>query len=238
MAAATRKLGAIHAFQAIKVAIAFFVDARSRVERETFILVIENIVDRARDRIGAIDWRTFSRHDVNRLDQRGGDDVGVNLRAGGCRAEQRRRVRRNHAAPVDQGQRPVRTEAEIVDEVDALAKRGLPAVRRHRTADLRQGVERVGDVDEVTLINEFAVDRGRRREAREVGVADTRARHRDRPCFRGFLGIGRCYINPFFFLRGLRHGRHGNDQSGHASSHEKSVPAQARPKVCHDITPI
>lgn len=55
VAAAACKLGAVQAFEALEVAIAFPVDARSRVEREAFILVIKDEVHRPCDCVRAID---------------------------------------------------------------------------------------------------------------------------------------------------------------------------------------
>ena len=141
----------------------------------TLVVVLEDDVDGAGDRVGAIGRRAADGQVLDPFDHLRRHRIEIDLHAGG-RAEVGARARGHHPAAVDQGQRAIGAEAEAVDEVRAGRIVALPAFRRCREPEPDGLVERIGDVDHAAFADGLAGHHGRRLqrvEARARGNART-----------------------------------------------------------------
>ena len=142
------------------------------IDRGAFEVVLENEVDDTADGVGTVHGRRTARNDLDALDCRRGNRVGVDHHGG---------IDRHGATTVDQHEVTVRTEAAQTDRRYTDRVRGrLLHVRRRELRDggreLRQAVQDRLDADRGRLIEHLLVDRQDRCIRREVLAADTRAR--------------------------------------------------------------
>ena len=145
---------------------------KADVDRGAFEVVLENEVDDTADGVGAVHGRRTARNDLDALDRRRGNRVGVDDHGG---------VDRHGATTVDQHEVTVRAEAAQTDRRYADRVRGrLLHVRRRELRDggreLRQAVQDRLDADRGRLIEHLLIDRQDRCIRREVLAADARAR--------------------------------------------------------------
>src|SRR6185312_9408965 len=102
------------------------------------VVVLEDDVYGARDRIGAINGRAADGHRLDALNQLSGNDVEVDLLARSAGCELAGRIGRDEAPPVDQDEGALRAERIEVDEalpdaevrLDVVLARGLHAESR------------------------------------------------------------------------------------------------------------
>ncbi len=166
------------------------------VELQALEVPLQHVVDDTGDRVGAVDGRAAALHHLDAIQQAGRHDVGVDLRV----AEAARR--RDHAAPVDERQRPPGAETEQRRELLAAAARRAAAGGEVQ-GRVRRGqlVQRLRGTDEAAIGQQLLVDHHDR--GRGVGGAAPDARAGDddllefalgrgRGGFRRGLGIGRC----------------------------------------------
>lgn len=162
MAAPAREVHTIGTGQIGAEIVTLLADARSGREFQPLNVVPQDHVDRARDRFRTIDRCTPDRHAVHPLDQDRGDHVEIDLRARIGVAEDGWHVGTDGAAAVDQRQRPVRGEAERIDEIDAPAMAFLHPVGRVGIAKSGDLVQRIGDVGEIARPQIDVIDTDRR----------------------------------------------------------------------------
>ena len=162
-------------------------------EVEALKVVLEDDVDGARDRIGAVDRRTADRHHVDPIHQSGGDLPQIHGRAL-HRAEDRGGRRADEAVAVDQRQRALRAQIVEVGEGLPGAERALRSVRAVARAaeagQLGQGIAQIGVAERGDGIRTHRGDRLRG----DRGLRQARAGHHDHiagPGLRRRYGIGR-----------------------------------------------
>ena len=183
------------------------------IDRDAFVVLLQDNVDRTRDRVRAVDRRTADGNRVDMVDQSRGDLPDVD---GGARdrAEDRRTARADEAVAVDQGQRALGAKIIHVHERLAGAEAALGADRAvSGNAEGRQLGQRLADVGVAQIRQRLALERlGRLRGDR--GLREARAGDDDYVIVgRGNLGgprrrggIGRRVV---LSERGLREQRDG-----------------------------
>ncbi len=116
-------------------------------------------VDHAGNGVGAVYGRASHREIVDAVDQDRGNEIEIDLRAGGRGSEDVGGVRIDHATSVHQRQRAIAAEPEAVHEADARSVVGLVSFRRHTRPEAGRFVERIGDVGEAARGDVFTTDR-------------------------------------------------------------------------------
>jgi hypothetical protein len=180
VAAAVSRARAEQARDAVFGAVAALRNAVLGVSGEALEVVLEDEVDHAADRVGAVGRRGTAGDDLDALDGRRWDGVDVD-HAGA--------VDRSSAAPVHQHQVAVGAELAEADRgcargvggrrVDIAAAFGRAELGQRRR-QLRQLVEVGLEVDRARLLEQCSVDRNDRAGRGVVAPRDARARHQDR----------------------------------------------------------
>ena len=175
VAAPVGEVGAEQRADALGVGVVLTRAAELHVDVGALVVVLEDDVDRAGDRVRAVDRRTAHRDRLDALDQLGRDVVQVHLAARGYRATERRRVGGDEAPAVDERQRALRAQAVQVHEAlcDAVGRLHVAgAGRRH--AEARQFRQGLADVGVAPLVEHLVGhDRGRFQPV-EVRARDAR----------------------------------------------------------------
>ena len=127
VAAAASEVLADKSTDEIGACVAILADAALTAHLDSFIILLEDEVDHARDRIGAVNGRVAARHHVNAVDKVSRNRVHID----GDAAAQH--VAANVTAAVDEHECARRAEAPQIEEVEA---RGPEEPRRVR---LREG---------------------------------------------------------------------------------------------------
>jgi len=143
-------------------------------ELDAFVVILEDEVDDAGDRVRTVDRRIAAGDDVDPLDEVSRD--GVHVRRVGVEQH----VARNVAAAVDENQRALRAEAAQIEQVQTGSAEELGRVRlAERAAQGRKVVEGVTDRDAAGFEELFAADRSHRNGGFEVGTTDARTGNDD-----------------------------------------------------------
>ena len=187
VAAVIGKVGAEQARYVVIERITAIRNSGSRVNFESFVIILQDDIDGSGYGIRTIDRRTANEYIVDPLDKVRRDDVEIDLNARCAGREQRRKVGRNDAATVHEAQRTVRTQAEGVYEVDASTITGLVATLADAAAELREFVQSVGRIGDVAIIIILRADRAGGLGAHDLGATDTRTGDDD-----GAFGVGGC----------------------------------------------
>ena len=223
-------------------AVALVGDADVALELQPLIFVVEDEVDDARDRVGAIGRGGAAGHHFDAGDQRLGNGVHVDD-AVDCRG--------HRAASVEQHERarPARIVIQVsqVELVDArLTARDIEARvgRPRRTGERRQRVDEVGDIVRRRTGLEFPFGNHRQRGRRLEAVADdARAGHDDpvAALLGGCIRRGRLGGGDILRRRVLRRSRLRRSGAGHCQG-GKSRSRTKKPLGCfrsnHQVSPL
>ncbi len=159
-------VGRLSEHQAEALALAVILVADTVVQRQLGALIIlaQDEVDDARDRVGAVDRRCTVGQHFDAFDRSGGNRVDVAI---------------GDALAVDQDQRTVGTEAAQRDEA-AAGTTAVVDVRVIRiTRDRRQLLDQITDGDLARLLDRGAVDADDRVRCFDIDATDIGTRHGD-----------------------------------------------------------
>jgi len=160
VSATTRKILAKERADALVAEIATVGDPGLRIEIKPFEVLLQDDVDRTRDRVGTIDRCAADRNDVDPVDQLGRNRVEINLCAAPGLREDRGRIGTDKATAVDQRQRALRAEILEIDEALPNAK-AVALIANRRTvskAKARQLVQRIGHIGVGPVFKQALVD--------------------------------------------------------------------------------
>ena len=169
VAATTREVLADERTDALVAQVTALADPGLPVEVDALVIVLQDDVDRAGDRVRAIDGGAADRHGVDALDQFGRDRIQVDLPAAARRRKDGRGIGTDEAPAVDQRQRALRAQAVQVDEALADAEPvALVAQRRAvRHRKTRQLIDRIGDIGIAAIVEQLRID-----DVGRLGIVD------------------------------------------------------------------
>ena len=174
VAAAVGKVLAVHRRNVFVAGEALFSDPALAADLKAAVVLLQDEVDHARDRVGAVDRRIAAGDDINAFNQVARDRA--NVRRNGVVEN----VRRNVAAAIDQHQRarsaePAQIEQAEAGDADAQAR----VLLGESAAQLRQVVERIADIVLALLEKVLADNRSDRHGRFQVRALDARTGNHD-----------------------------------------------------------
>ena len=160
---------------AAAAAAALIVATQAGAEDRAVDVLLEDDVDHAGDRVGAVQRGLATRQDLDPLHQlhRNAADVVEDVRA----VVQRRVV--GHRAAIDQVLHVAGGQAEQAERLGALGERGRALVVLHAAGRERAALQHFGDVVESARLDVFRRDDRDRGEGLHRGLRDQRTGHRD-----------------------------------------------------------
>jgi hypothetical protein len=174
VAAVIHEVGAAENAAVVVTGITFVARASLAAELQSREVFLENEVDHARDGVGAVHSGIAAGHDIDAVDEVGGERV--HIRRYGI-AEN---VRAHMATAVDQNQRALGAKATQIEQVETGSSQEAAGVRlAERAAQCRQVVQKVSDRGSACLEQLLTRNRGHGHRRYEIGTGKTGTRDDD-----------------------------------------------------------